>query len=469
MAAPTKSKRRKQAPTFVNDGLINTMSGAGTAADKSSFGRFVKVQRSYDELSQLYSSTAIARKVVDIIPGDMTREWRSLEDSGLDANQIERFELEETRLDIRRKVRRALKFARLHGGALLIPIIENGDPDLRQPININSVKKGMFRGLNVVEAEFAPAAGVITQDPTSPNYLMPEFYSITGATNTQLPHSRVIRFDGLELPRREFMANRWWHQSVLDSVYNDLSNAILTSNSIAGLMHEINLDIVSVKGLSNALATGQESQIKKRFETMAFIKSMYHMTVMDADEEFNSRTAPAAGLGDLIDKFYGILSAVSGVPATRFMGESPGGLNATGTSDLKNYYDEIKDKQVCELGPALSKIDELVSRSIWGEPNEDVHSYTWNPLEQESQLERATREFTDAQRDQIYLQNGVITEAQVATELQQGKVFTSIDDKHIAELEAALSEDDFNEEDEALLNGSTDTDQTADTGEQEEA
>ena len=469
MAAPTKTKRKKTASAFVNDGLVNTMSGMGTAADKSAFGTFCKVARSYDELSQLYSSTSIARKVVDIIPGDMTREWRSLEDSGLDPKKIEAFELEETLLDIKRKVRRALKFARLHGGALLIPIIENGDTDLRVPFNVNSVKKGMFKGLNVVEAEFAPAAGVITQDPTSPNYLMPEFYSITGTTNTEIHHSRVIRFDGLELPRREFLANRWWHQSVLDSVYNDLQNAILTSNSIAGLMHELNLDILSVKGLSNALASGQEAQITKRFETMSFIKSMYHMVVMDEDETFSNRAAPAAGLGDLIDKFYGILSAVSGVPATRFMGESPGGLNATGTSDLKNYYDEIKDKQVCELGPALSKIDELVSRSIWGEPNEDVHSYTWNPLEQESQLERSTREFTDAQRDQIYLQNGVITEAQVATELQQGKVYTSIEDSHIAELEAALAEDDFNEEDEALLNGSTNTDPSKDTDEQEKA
>ena len=73
MATPTKAKRNKTAPTFVGDGLINTMSGMGTAADKSAFGTFCKVQRSYDELSQLYSSTAIARKVVDIIPGDMTR------------------------------------------------------------------------------------------------------------------------------------------------------------------------------------------------------------------------------------------------------------------------------------------------------------------------------------------------------------------------------------------------------------
>ena len=469
MAQPTKSKRNKKASTFVNDGLINTLSGMGTAADKSAFGQFCKVQRSYDELSQLYSSTAIARKVVDIIPGDMTREWRSLEDSGLEPEKIEAFELEETKLDIKRKVRRALKFARLHGGALLIPIIENGDTDLRMPLNINSVKKGMFKGLNVVEAEFAPAAGAITQDPTSPNYLMPEFYSITGTHNTQIHHSRVIRFDGLELPRREFMANRWWHQSVLDSVYNDLQNAILTSNSIAGLMHELNLDIINIKGLSNSLASGNEAAVKARFDMYGFAKSMYHMAILDEDETFSNRPAPAAGLGELIDKFYGILSAVSGVPATRFMGESPGGLNATGTSDLKNYYDEVKDKQVCELGPALSKIDELVSRSIWGEPNEDVHSYTWNPLEQESQLERSTREFTDAQRDQIYLLNGVVTEAQVATELQQGKVYTSIDDSHIAELEAALKEDDFNEEDEALLNGSTDTDQTADTDEQKEA
>lgn len=37
--------------------------------------------------------------------------------------------------------------------------------------------------------------------------------------------------------------------------------------------------------------------------------------------------------------------------ATRFLGQAPGGLNATGESDLQNYYNMIDAFQRLVIGP----------------------------------------------------------------------------------------------------------------------
>jgi len=430
----------------VIDGLVNVMSGLGTASDKGAYSTFIKHQRSYEEFSQMYTGTAIARKIVDIIPGDMVREWRTFEDTDLKDEQIKQYTAAERVFQVRKKVKEALMWARLYGGSLLVPIIANGDTDLSLPLELDTIRPGELRGFQVVDAKYAAASQIIDQDPTSTNYLKPTAYRLTTRAGSALHHTRVIRFDGLPLPRDEFQNNRWWSQSVLDSVYKEMTNATLVSDSLAALMHELNLDIVNIKGLSNSLAAGQEEKIKQRFEVYAFIKSMFHMALLDEDETFSNRVMPAAGVSDLIEKFYGLLAAVTDIPATRFLGNSPGGLNATGESDLRNYYDNIHDKQESDLSPPMFKLDEIISRSLWGEVPEGIHQYEWVKLWQESQKEQADRELVDAQRDAIYLQNAVVTEAQVAEELQQNKVYSNIEDSHIKDLEAFANEPPIDEE-----------------------
>src|SRR6185312_12636580 len=58
-----------------------------------------------------------------------------------------------------------------------------------------------------------------------------------------------------------------------------------------------------------------------------------------------------------------VLSAASDIPATRFLGQSPGGLNATGDSDLENYYGRLEGEQEQTLKPQLMQLLEVQGRS----------------------------------------------------------------------------------------------------------
>jgi len=51
------------------------------------------------------------------------------------------------------------------------------------------------------------------------------------------------------------------------------------------------------------------------------------------------------------------------VPVTRFLGQSPAGLSATGDSETRNYYDMISARPEIDLRPQLERLDRLIARS----------------------------------------------------------------------------------------------------------
>jgi len=60
----------------VIDSLKSLVTGLGTSKDKrSGLSHYLRLL-SPDELTAAYRCDWLARKVIDIIPNDMTREWR---------------------------------------------------------------------------------------------------------------------------------------------------------------------------------------------------------------------------------------------------------------------------------------------------------------------------------------------------------------------------------------------------------
>ncbi|MCK5226537.1 MAG: hypothetical protein KAQ89_07435, partial [Planctomycetes bacterium] len=77
-----------------------------------------------------------------------------------------------------------------------------------------------------------------------------------------------------------------------------------------------------------------------------------------------------------------------------------------------------------------------------GLPEDDDYSYTFNSLFQMTPKEKSEVDFNNAQRDQIYLTNDVVTELIVAKELKQTGTYTNINDEFIAEMEELEDLDD---------------------------
>lgn len=65
-------------------------------------------------------------------------------------------------------------------------------------------------------------SGQIDQNPLSETYGQPRCYQIAGSVE-RVDHSRMIAFSGAELPWEAFRGNGYWHDSVLQAMYNALS------------------------------------------------------------------------------------------------------------------------------------------------------------------------------------------------------------------------------------------------------
>lgn len=181
---------------MIFDRLSSLISGLGGPKDKAA-----SVYRSLSYFTPMDALTAyrgdwIARKVVDIPAMDMTRAWRNWQ---ADDDQIQALEATERRLCLKQRVLKALKWARLFGGAGLI--LGTKDTDPAAPLDPTTIGKDGLTFVHVASC-LQLTAGDIDRDPASPGYGEPSVYRMTrtqGGT-VDIHPSRVIRLIGAELP-----------------------------------------------------------------------------------------------------------------------------------------------------------------------------------------------------------------------------------------------------------------------------
>lgn len=443
--------------TFVRDGLANMVAGLGTERDKAAATYYTEPMLDEQQLVNAYRGSWMARKIVDIPAMDSCRAWRAWQAK---ATQIEVLEAEEKRLNVKGKVLEARKKARLFGGAAIY--IDLGD-DPSQPMDLNRVKKGGIRFLTVMtRRQLVPSE--MDTDPLSEFYGQPKSYTIaSGSTGQVYIHpSRLVIFCGAELPDRDYAtsAGHAWGDSVLTSVMDAVKQAESASANVASLIFEANVDVITMNGLMDHVGTPDgERKVTDRYRLAAQGKGINKMLIIDGNEKYERKSANFGTLPELIDRYNQNGAGAADIPMTRFFGMSPGGLNATGDADLRNYYDRVAAGQELEMQPAMERLDECLIRSATGDRDAAIH-YVWNPLWQMSETEKATVFKTKADAARTIAGTGGTSPPLMPIEaLSDALVNELLEDGTLAGLEAAmeeygkLSEQEEDPEDEAAALG----------------
>ena len=92
------------------------------------------------------------------------------------------------------------------------------------------------------------------------------------------------------------------------------------------------------------------------------------------------------GLQEVYESMCLNLCGASHYPMTKLFGRSPAGMNATGESDLKNYYDYVDTLRESKLRPILDKLLPVVARSAGIEALDFEISFPplWTPTASET-------------------------------------------------------------------------------------
>lgn len=413
----------------VGDGLENVVAGLGTDRDKRSYSVWSDPRiLTRQELENMYRGSWLAKKIVNIPADDMTREWlHVMFDDDSEESQFA-IEQAEKRFALKRKVNEALRWSRLYGGALII--IGTKDKDLAKPLDVKNIRKGDLRYLHVVDRWRVSGAASLNRDLESPNFGMPDSYVIAEST-VLVHHTRVLRFNGSKLPYFAWLRNAMWDDSELQHVMDSLMNCDTTTQAIATMLFESNVDVVKSEGLSDVLARKDgEAVLTKRFQVAALLKSFNRLLLLDGSESYEKKQNSFANLDKVLEKFMIDVCGAADIPMTRLFGQSAAGLSATGDNDVRNYYDMVSAKQEAELRPQLEYLYEILVRSELGAMPDDFR-FDFNSLWQLSETEQATVEKTRAERDQIYVNLGVVPEHLVARELKERGTYRNMTDDDV--------------------------------------
>jgi len=374
------------------DRLQNFVSGLGTAKDKRVGNAFVFQQIDPAQLVAMHRSDWMARKVVDIIPDDMTREWREWKADEAIVEAIEKVE-RAPQINIQAKVNEALQLARLRGGSILVLGVDVGSPE--EELVIERVGKDTLKYVHVLGRDQVSYTD-INRDITSPYYGEPTMWEFTSKNGqmVRIHPSRVVKFIGAPILDKYTAPDEVWGDSVLQVVYDALQNAASSQEHTASLIPEAKTDVLYIPSLSKYLENEKTTQkLTERFTYANTMKSMFNMLLLEGDgngagEKWEQKTISFAQYPELLRQYLQVASGAADIPMVRFLQDAPSGLGSNGEVTLKNYYDRIGADQRNDLSPALWRFDEIAIRSATGGRDPKIY-YEWAPLYSQTEKERA--------------------------------------------------------------------------------
>lgn len=340
------------------DGWANLLSGYGTRRDPSESNRITAdLTLTRDQLDALYRADGIGRRIVDIPAEEMTRQWVGIQGQGGD-DILSQLDL----IHAKQKFNKALRWAGLYGGSVMVMLINDGQTELTAPLRENAV-----RGVNDLivydRHQVYWTYADVSQDPNSVWFGKPEFYTIqpVGGTQYRVHASRALVFDGEDLPDNARQSNQGWGDSRLQPVFRALGRYGEGLGGVSSIIRDFILPVLSMKNLSDMIASGQEDVVNKRLEILGVSRSILNVLLIDADEEgYEKKASSVSGIDKLLAELRNNIAASAGYPQTKIFGKSAEGLNATGEGDARDFYDTIKGEQEDKLLPNLRRLVEIM-------------------------------------------------------------------------------------------------------------
>ena len=386
----------------------------------------------WQKYTQLYYTSWEARKIVEIPINDAFRIKPNL--IGVTDDQKMKLMNAMDKIGGWEKMRRCAVQERLLGGCALYMGVASEKDDAAAPIDIKKIDKGDLKFLNVVSLNQITNPEYDT-DPFSPGYDKPKFYYINGI-KTHV--SRIIVFDGDPLfnySSQRLMQNfrinpQGFGESVLAPLWDSIIRCIGTQQAAYQLAQKASVMLVKTENLLNLEGTKRGEEAIRQLQEMAEQVSIYRAAILKGKGiDVAESGAQFGSVPELMMSFIQIISAGSDVPASRFIGQAPGGLNATGDGDLENYYNGIASYQETRLDPKYEKLFDVLGPSVLGQEE-------WSNVRKEFELEFESLWNLDGQEkatvDETYARilttlkdANIIPAEYVVDEINAKKIFTN--------------------------------------------
>ena len=297
----------------------------------------------YGVLQQI-AQQGLIRACIQTVSDDLSRKWIKI-DGCDDPHKLEIIENELKKLHIKDLFHKAVTTTGYMGGAFIF--IDTGEDDLTLPLAINDLSAELKEGSKVKFVVVDPVNVSPIEynciDPLRDDYMRPRMWQVLGKrvhasrllpfVENQPPMLLKPNYNFLGIPQAQILWDYVMH-------FNQ------TRASTARLLEKISLLVVQTD-MDAVLSDEHGIELfDAKMEFLERYRNNDSVFVCDKESEgvMNVQTT-IAGCTDVVRQSLELIACINRTPAVKLLGISPSGFNATGESDLKNYYDYISSKQ----------------------------------------------------------------------------------------------------------------------------
>jgi len=291
------------------------------------------------------------------------------------------------KLDKKYKVKKNLveygRHNRIFGIRIMIFNVESTDQQYYQkPFNIDGVKKGSYKGMIQVDPYWiTPELSMeASGNPGSPEFYEPTYWRISGKRYHR-SHLVIARYD--EVPDVLKPTYTYGGLSLTQLIYERVYAAERTANEgpqLAMTKRTTGLYVDMEAAIAN------EQEFTEKMQEWAAIRDNYGVKVLGENEKMEQFDTTLTDFDVTVMTQYQLVSAIARTPATKLLGTSPKGFNATGEYEEDSYHEELESIQSDEYEPVLERHYELLLKSEGINAEVEIN---WNSLKVLSEKEIA--------------------------------------------------------------------------------
>lgn len=252
------------------------------------------------------------------------------------------------------------------GGCLIF--IDTGDDDLLSALDEKSLKNSIKNFVLVEPINTYPGRYNST-NPLSPNYFVPETWFVLGQ---EVHASRLLYLAADEVSMLLKPAYNFYGIAPAQIAADSVSHFIKDREAVSRLLHKYSL-LVFKTDMGSALYNGNPEELYSRVKVLADFRDNDSVIIIDKeDEDIVTVTTSMAGITDVVRLSLELMPIMFRQPLTKFLGISPGGMNATGESDENNWNEYVLSQCEKQFRKPVKRLLELIQYNLFGEVDENI-------------------------------------------------------------------------------------------------
>lgn len=297
---------------------------------------------------------------------------------------------------LKKNLHEHIRFARMFGIRHTLFIVDSVDYAL--PFNPDGVRRGAYKGMVQIDPYWlAPTLSLEdASNPMSQHFYEPTHWQINGRKYHRSHF--VISRNGADLP--DILKPAYFYGGIPTTqlIYERIYAAERVANespmlAMSKRLFALRTDLTK--------AAGNLNQFKAKIRQWSDFMQNFGIKVIGQGEEIQLHDTSLAELDNVIMNQYQLVAAAAHVPATKLLGTSPKGFNATGEYEMDSYHEFLETIQDEALTPLVERHTLLCQRSENIAPTVNFET-KWNPIDVLSAKEQADVNKVIADTDAVY-------------------------------------------------------------------